>query len=104
MHSFVKRIIICQRNFWENAYTVSRSKLFLKSPDITRVVIGWKSVLKKSTMYKAELKLSRHLPDCAVRSFPGLFFSFFWLIESEFSEQASRQVATEEPKKNYEHA
>ena len=30
---------------------------------------------------------------------PGLPFSFFPIIESEISEQASRQVVTEEPKK-----
>ena len=34
-----------------------------------------------------------------VRAFPGLLFSFFPIIESEISEQASRQVATEEPNK-----
>ena len=32
-----------------------------------------------------------------VRPFPGLLSSFFSIIESEISEQASRQVATEEP-------
>ena len=30
---------------------------------------------------------------------PGLPFSFFPIIESEISEQAGRQVATEEPNK-----
>ena len=34
-----------------------------------------------------------------VRPFPGLFCSFFSLIESEISKQASRQVATEQPNK-----
>ena len=34
-----------------------------------------------------------------VRPFPGLFSSFFSLIESEISEQASRQVTTEQPNK-----
>ena len=34
-----------------------------------------------------------------VRPFPGLFSNFFPLIESEISEQASRQIATEEPNK-----
>ena len=34
-----------------------------------------------------------------VRPFPGLLFSFFPIIESEISEQGSRQVATEEPNK-----
>ena len=36
-----------------------------------------------------------------VRPFPGLLFSFFPIIESEISEQASRQVATEEPNKGF---
>ena len=31
--------------------------------------------------------------------FRGLFSSFFLLIESEISKQASRQVATEQPNK-----
>ena len=34
-----------------------------------------------------------------VKPFPGRPFSFFPIIESEISEQASRQVATEEPNK-----
>ena len=33
--------------------------------------------------------------------FPGLLSGFFSLIESEISEQASRQVATEEPNKGF---
>ena len=33
---------------------------------MTRVAIGWKSVLYQSTVFKAELKLSRHLPDCTI--------------------------------------
>ena len=37
---------------------------------------------------------------CYVRPFPGLLFSFFPIIESEISEQASRQVAIEEPEEN----
>ena len=41
---------------------------------MTRVVIGWKSVLYQSTVYKAELKLSRHLPYCDM---PDLFWDFF---------------------------
>ena len=35
---------------------------------------------------------------CYVPPFPGLLSSFFSLTDSEFSEQASRQVVTEEPK------
>ena len=54
-------------------------------------------------MYKAELKLSSHLPDYVMsdlfRDFSLAFFFFFLSIESEFSEQASRQVTTEEPNK-----
>ena len=40
---------------------------------MTRVVIGWKSVLYQGTVYKAELELSRHLPDCTM---PDLFWDF----------------------------
>ena len=37
---------------------------------------------------------------CYVRAFPGLYFVFFfWKIEGEISEQAGRQVATEERNK-----
>ena len=63
-----------------------------------RTVIGWKSVLYESVEHRAELKLSRHLPNCTVSD---LFRDFFLasLIESKISEQASRQVATEEPNK-----
>ena len=31
-----------------------------------RAVIGWKSVLYESIEHKAELKLSRHLPNCTM--------------------------------------
>lgn len=68
---------------------------------MTRVVIGWKSVLYQGTVYKAELKLSRHPPHRTMSDlFWDLFLAFFFgLIYSEFSEQASRQGATEEPNK-----
>ena len=58
-------------------------------------------MLYESIEHRAELKLSRHLPNCNVRPFAGLLFSFFSIIESEISEQASRQVATEEPNKGF---
>ena len=62
-----------------------------------RAVIGWKSVLYQSTKHRAELKLSRHSPNCTnVQPFPGLFASFLSLIGNEISERASRKVATEE--------
>ena len=64
-----------------------------------RAVIGWKSVLYESIEHRAELKLSRHLSNCTLRPFAGLLFSFFSIIESKLSEQASRQVAKEEPNK-----
>ena len=58
---------------------------------MTHAVTGWKSVLYESTEHRAELKLSRHLPNCTVfdlfRDFSLVFFS---LIESEISEQANR--------------
>ena len=56
-------------------------------------------MLYESIEHGPELKLSRHLPDCLVGPLPGLLFSFFPIIESEISEQAGRQVATEEPNK-----
>ena len=64
-----------------------------------RAVIGWKSVFYDSIKHKAELKLSRHLSNCTVRPFEGLLLTFFSISESKISEQASRQVATEEPNK-----
>ena len=56
-------------------------------------------MLYEKIEHRAELKLSRHLPNCTVRPFPGLLSSFFSIIESEISEQASRHVATEESSK-----
>ena len=47
---------------------------------MTRVVIGWKSVLYQSTVYKAELKLSRHLLDCTMSDlFWDFFLAFFFV-------------------------
>ena len=54
--------------------------------------------MSKSIEHRAKLKLSRHLPNCTMsdlfRDFSLVFF--FSLIESEISEQASRQMAIEE--------
>ena len=47
-------------------YTQSQDIYIFLSPDMTRVAISWKSVLYQSTVYKAELKLSRYLPDCTI--------------------------------------
>ena len=56
-------------------------------------------MLYESIEHRAELKLSPHLPNCTMFDFlPGLLSGFFSLIESEISEQASRQVATKETK------
>ena len=69
-----------------------------------RTVIGWKSVLYESIQYRAELKLSRRLPNCTMSDFLRDFsLVFFSLIEIEISEQASRQITTEEPKKVCKH-
>ena len=63
--------------------------LLEKSSDITRAVIGRKSVLYQSTKHGAELKLSRQF--FYARPFYGLLSSlFFFVIESEFTEQACR--------------
>ena len=60
-----------------------------------RPVIGWKSVLLESIGHRAELKLSHHLPNSTMFDlFRDFFLAFFSIIESEISEQASRQVAT----------
>ena len=49
--------------------------------------------------HRAELKLSRHLPNCTISgTFLHVFFFFF---ESEISEQSSRQIALEEPKQRF---
>ena len=66
-----------------------------------RAIIFFIFFFYESIGHRAELKLSRHLPNCIVcYLFPGLLSSFFFgLIESEISEQESRQLATEEPNK-----
>ena len=65
-----------------------------------RAVIGWKSVLYESIVHRAELKLSLHPPNCTMFDlFWDFFLAVFPIIESEISEQASRQVATETPNK-----
>ena len=57
-------------------------------------------MLYESKEHRTELKLSRHLPNYTMFDlFRDFFFSFFPIVESEISEQASRQVATEEPNK-----
>ena len=53
-----------------------------------------------SIEYRTESKLSRHLLNCAMSDlFQDFSLAVFPLIESEISEQASRQAATEEPNK-----
>ena len=52
-------------------------------------VIGWKSMLYESIEYRAELKLSRYLPNYTMSNlFRDFFLAFLLLIESEISEQA----------------
>ena len=59
-------------------------------------------MLYESIERGAELKLSRHLPNCAVFDlFRDFFLTFYRLLKVKFSEQSSRQVATEEPKKRF---
>ena len=63
---------------------------------MTHAVIGCKSVLYGNVEHRAKaVTPSAKLNH--VRPFPGLFSSFFLLTESESSEQASREIATEEP-------
>ena len=63
---------------------------------MTHAVIAWTSVLYESVEHRAKaVTPSAKLNH--VRPFPGLFSSFFSLIESEIFEQASREIATEEP-------
>ena len=80
-----------ENEFWATCHNISN--LFdgcwhpLLSSDRTRDVIGWKSVLYQST--KQESCAQAVTPSakfCYVPPFPGLLFSFFSLIESEFSE------------------
>ena len=62
-------------------------------------------MLYESIEHKAELKLSRRLPNCTMSDFLREFSLFlFSLIESEISEQASLQITKEEPKKVCRHA
>ena len=52
-------------------------------------VIGWKSMLYESIEYRAELKLSRYLPNYTMSNlFRDFFLAFLLLIENEISEQA----------------
>ena len=60
-------------------------------------VISWTSALSEYK-HEAQPKLSRYLPNCTMCDhFPDISQGFFSSTESEISEQASRQVATEEP-------
>ena len=52
----------------------------------------------QSIEHSVEVKLSRHLPNCATIS-QFYFLALSSLIESEISEQVRRQIATEEPNK-----
>ena len=65
-----------------------------------RAVVGWKSLFYQRTKHRAELKLSRHLPNFIIsdlfQDFPLVFFFVNW---SEILEQESRRVATEKPNK-----
>ena len=57
-----------------------------------RAVIGWRSVLYESIEYRAELKLSRYLPNYTMSDlFQDFFLAFLSLIESEISEQARKK-------------
>ena len=57
-------------------------------------------MLYQSIENGVELKLSRHLPNCTVSDhFLVFFLALFSLFKSDFSEQARRQIATEEPNK-----
>ena len=59
-------------------------------------------MLYESIEHRAELELSRHLPNCTMFDlFRNFSLAFFSLIESKLLAQASRQVATEEPKKYF---
>ena len=58
--------------------------------------------MSKSIEHRAKLKLSRHLPNCTMSDlFRDFSLVFFSLIESEISEQASRQIAIEELNKGF---
>ena len=62
-------------------------------------------MLYQSKEHGVELKLSRHLPNCTASDhFLVFFLALFSLFKSDFSEQARRQIATEEPKKVCKHA
>lgn len=64
-----------------------------------RVVWLNEHALSEYTAQRAELKLLRILPNCTISDLFRDFSLTFFLIECEISEQASRQVATEEIKK-----
>ena len=74
---------------------------FWLSQDLTRAVIGWKSVSYQSANHGAELEPFRHLSiytvsdHCADFSLPF----FFCLIVGEILDQASWLLAAEKPNK-----
>ena len=52
-------------------------------------------MLYESIEHRAELKLSRHVPNCSMFDlFRDFYLVFFFITESEISERASGQVAT----------
>ena len=65
------------------------------------IVIRWKSMLYQSTEHGAELKLSHHLPICAMSDnqafnhFPdfslAFFFLVYWILEQGSSNRKTKQ-------------
>ena len=74
---------------------------FSLNSEASRLVFAWlKSNMANRicVLQKKKKKLSRHLPNCTMSDLFQDSLAFFRrLIESEISEQASRQVATGEP-------
>ena len=56
-----------------------------------RAVIGWKSLFYQRTKHRAELKLSRHLPNFIISDlFQDFPLAFFSLIEVKFWKVAKK--------------
>ena len=99
MWIFQSRQIITRADKSSSSYLVSLLIfIILLSLDITLSFVERACPIRVQSIESWAKAVTPSTKLCYVPPFPGLLSSFFALIDSEFSEQASRQVATEEPK------
>ena len=103
MWIFQSRQIITRADKSSSSYLVSLLIfIILLSLDITLSFVERACPIRVQSIESWAKAVTPSTKLCYVPPFPGLLSSFFSLIDSEFSEQANRQVATEEPKKYFE--